>query len=98
MIYRYTGLVLTILISLIVSLLTFENQLLFQGFAEIKSNFTSTQCSSNSTCITTTCINNQPCYTVKSNSTTSTSKNGNSNSTDNGSAQDQFSQIPNDLV
>jgi len=98
LISRYPGLALTILISLIVTLLTFENQLLFQGFAEIKSNFTSKQCSSNSTCITTTCINNQPCYTVKSNSTSSTSKNGNSNSTDNGSAQNQLPQIPNDLV
>jgi len=95
LISHYPGLALTILISLIATLLTFENQLLFQGFAEIKSNFTSTQCSSNSTCITTTCINNQPCYTVKSNSTSSTSKNGNSNSTDNGSAQNQLPQIPN---
>lgn len=98
MIKHYSNLAVSILIILIVTLLPFENPVTMPSYAEVKSNFTSTQCSSNSTCITTICINNEPCYTVKSNSTNSSPKNEDSNSTNDGGALNQLSQIPNDSI
>ncbi len=41
---------------------------------QVQSNITSTVCNSDGTCITTMCINNELCRTVKSNSTTCTSE------------------------
>jgi len=98
MIKHYSSLAVSILISLIVTLLSFENPVTMPGYAEVKSNFTSTQCSSNTTCITTICINNEPCYTVKSNSTNSSPENEDSNSTNDGGALNQLSQIPSDSI
>ncbi|HEX9317787.1 MAG TPA: hypothetical protein VF884_02510 [Nitrososphaeraceae archaeon] len=98
MIKHYSSLAVSILISLIVTLLSFENPVTMPGYAEVKSNFTSTQCGSNTTCITTICINNEPCYTVKSNSTNSSPENEDSNSTNDGGALNQLSQIPSDSI
>lgn len=47
---------------------------------QIQSNITSTICNSDGACITSVCINNQPCKTFSSNSSSS---NNNDNSTDN---------------
>jgi hypothetical protein len=41
-------------------------------YGQVQSNFTSTVCNADGTCITTICINNEPCHTVKSNSTSVT--------------------------
>ena len=35
---------------------------------EVASNFSSTNCSANKSCVTTICINNQPCRSITSNS------------------------------
>jgi hypothetical protein len=41
-------------------------------YGQVQSNFTSSVCNADGTCITTICINNEPCHTVKSNSTSVT--------------------------
>ena len=49
-------------------------------YGQIQSNITSTICNSDGACITSICINNQPCKTFSSNSTSNIN---NDNSTDN---------------
>jgi hypothetical protein len=44
-------------------------------YGQVQSNFTSNVCNADGTCITTICINNEPCHTVKSNSTSVTTGN-----------------------
>jgi len=41
-------------------------------YGQVQSNFTSSVCNADGTCVTTICINNEPCHTVKSNSTSGT--------------------------
>ena len=59
---------LYILIPFIASLIvvTFERNSIY---GQLQSNYTSRVCNADGTCITTTCINNEPCRTIKSNST-----------------------------
>jgi hypothetical protein len=61
--------------------------------AQIESNSTFTTCI-NSKCVTTTttCIINQPCHTVRSNSTNAYNSNNNSTDDDNGVITTPFSQ------
>jgi hypothetical protein len=75
---------LYILIPLVASLigLLFERNSIF---GQVQSNITSTVCNSDGTCITTMCINNEPCRTIKSNSTSGMSQEnltGNQNKTE----------------
>ena len=64
---------LYILIPLVASLivLTFEQNSIY---GQLQSNYTSRVCNADGTCITTMCINNEPCRTIKSNSTSVTSQ------------------------
>ena len=62
-----------ILIPFIASLIvvTFERNSIY---GQLQSNYTSRVCNADGTCITTMCINNEPCQTIKSNSTSGTSQ------------------------
>ena len=64
---------LYILIPLIATLivLTFERNSIY---GQLQSNYTSRVCNADGTCITTMCINNEPCRTIKSNLTSGTSQ------------------------
>ena len=64
---------LYILIPLVASLIvvTFERNSIY---GQLQSNYTSRVCNADGTCITTMCINNEPCRTIKSNSTSGTSQ------------------------
>lgn len=64
---------LYILIPFIASLIvvTFERNSIY---GQLQSNYTSRVCNADGTCITTMCINNEPCQTIKSNSTSGTSQ------------------------
>ena len=62
-----------ILIPFIASLIvvTFERNSIY---GQLQSNYTSRVCNADGTCITTMCINNEPCRTIKSNSTSGNSQ------------------------
>lgn len=64
---------LYILIPLVASLmvLAFEQNTIY---GQLQSNYTSRVCNSDGTCITTMCIDNEPCRTIKSNSTSGNSQ------------------------
>lgn len=52
----------------------------FTNASKESSNFTSTVCIDGKHCVTTICINNEPCRTLTSNSTTSTDNSTNKDS------------------
>lgn len=64
---------LYILIPFVVSLivLTFVRNTIY---GQVQSNITSRVCNADGTCITTICINSEPCRTIKSNSTSGTNQ------------------------
>jgi hypothetical protein len=67
--YFYLHILVTFaFISIVISFVS-ESQKMQTVFGQVQSNFTSTVCNADGTCITTVCINNEPCQTVKSNST-----------------------------
>lgn len=72
--YFYLHILVTLAFISIVILFILESQKMQTVYGQVQSNFTSTICNADGTCITTMCINNEPCQTVKSNSTAGTSK------------------------
>ena len=75
------------LVSLIVLGLLFGSQKLPSIYGQVLSNSTSTVCNADGTCTTTICINNEPCHTIRSNSTMSMRQD---NSTDNENKSNPF--------
>lgn len=72
--YFYLHILITFAFSSIVISFASESQKMQTVFGQVQSNFTSTVCNADGACITTMCINNEPCQTVKSNSTSDTAK------------------------
>lgn len=64
---------LYILIPLVASLIvfTFERNSIY---GQLQSNYTSRVCNADGSCITTMCINSEPCQTIKSNPTSGSSQ------------------------
>src|SRR5919202_6189041 len=94
--YPYCYLVSTFTIIFIVALFALQKYNMTKVAAQMESNSTFTTCI-NGKCVatTTTCIINQPCHTVRSNSTTTSNNNDNStndNNNGNGVATEPFSQ------
>jgi hypothetical protein len=83
-----------ILIPLVVGLmiLIFERS---SVYGQLQSNYTSRVCNADGTCITTMCINSEPCRTIKSNST---SGNGQGNSTSNQNNTEPLNMSPGQII
>lgn len=94
--YHYCYLASAFTIIFIVALFALQKYNMTEAAAQMESNSTFTTCI-NGKCVTTTttCIINQPCHTVRSNSTTTSNNNDNStndNNNGNGVATEPFSQ------
>ena len=74
---------LTIVILFIVFTLVFMGTTSSSLYGQVQSNFTSSVCNPDGTCMTTICINNEPCKTTKSNSTVGTGEADGSNDDEN---------------
>lgn len=64
-------------------------------YGQVRSNITSTVCNGDGTCITSICIDNQPCKTFSSNSTSTIN---NDNSTDNDNGEQQSTGPPEQVI
>jgi hypothetical protein len=90
----------------VVSLLTIASffivfTLVFVGttsylYGQVQSNFTSSVCNTDGTCMTIICINNEPCKTIKSNSTTGIGEEGASNDDENETTP--LAQLPQQII
>jgi len=85
---------LYILIPLVAGLmvLTFERS---SAYGQLHSNYTSRVCNADGTCTTTMCINNEPCRSIKSNST---SGNSQENSTRNQNKTETLNLPPGQII
>ena len=85
---------LYILIPLVASLilLTFQRNSIY---GQLQSNFTSRVCNADGTCVTTMCINGEPCRTIKSDSTSDTSQ---ENSTSNQNKTEPLKMPPGQII
>ena len=85
---------LYILIPLVASLivLTFERNSIY---GQLQSNYTSRVCNEDGSCITTMCINSEPCRTIKSNPT---SGNSQENSTSNQNDTEALNMPPGQII
>ena len=85
---------LYILIPLVASLivLTFER---ISIYGQLQSNYTSRVCNADGSCITTMCINSEPCRTIKSNPT---SGNSQENSTSNQNNTEPLNMPPGQII
>jgi len=80
---------------LIVIIFALEVQKFHFIYGQVQSNVTSKVCMGDGTCVTTICINNEPCKTVKSNLTSSSSED---NSTDTENKSQPLSNLPGQIV
>ena len=64
-------------------------------YGQLQSNYTSRVCNADGTCITTMCINSEPCRTIKSNST---SGNSQGNSTSNQNNTEPLNMSPGQII
>ena len=85
---------LYILIPLVASLivLTFERNSIY---GQLQSNYTSRVCNEDGSCITTMCINSEPCRTIKSNPT---SGNSQENATSNQNKTEPLNMPPGQII
>jgi hypothetical protein len=67
------------------------------SYAQVQSNLTSSVCNPDGTCITTICINDEPCKTIKSNSTLSAGDQVNSSDQE-GNETLPLSQLPQHFI
>jgi hypothetical protein len=72
-----------------------ESQNLPSIFGQVQSNFTSTVCNADGTCMTTICINNEPCKIIKSNSTMGTGQNS---SNDDQNETSPLAKLPQQII
>lgn len=84
-----------LMVSLIVLGLISGSQKLPSIYGQVISNFTSTVCNADGTCTTTICINNEPCYTIRSNSTMSMRRD---DFTDNENKSTPLTQLPQQII
>ena len=87
---------------LVIACYTFVMSLAYIGtspllYAQVQSNYTSSVCNPDGTCMTTICINDEPCKTIKSNSTMSAGKRDNF-SNDNGSETIPLDELPQHII
>jgi hypothetical protein len=65
-------------------------------YGQVQSNFTSSVCNPDGTCTTTICINNDPCKTMKLNSTTGMGTEDNFNDDENETVP--LAQLPQQII
>jgi hypothetical protein len=65
-------------------------------YGQVQSNFTSSVCNPDGTCTTTICINNEPCKTMKLNSTMGTGTEDNFNDEEN--QTNPLAQLPQQII
>jgi hypothetical protein len=65
-------------------------------YGQVQSNFTSSVCNPDGSCTTTICINNEPCKTMKLNSTTGTGTEDNFNDDENETIP--LAQLPQQII
>lgn len=80
---------------IIIDISLIEGQELSPVYGQVQSNITSRVCNADGTCITTICINNEPCRTIKLNSTTGMTQD---NSTGNEDKSNPLTVLPQQII
>lgn len=88
-------LMISVVVSLVAVGLILGSQKFSSIYGQVSSNITSTVCNADGTCITTICINNEPCHTIGSNSTMSMRQD---NYTDKENKSIPFTQLPQVII